>query len=183
MTCSDFLAGFSAFHDGDASEEQREAFEGHLASCPACRRYRDVVTRGVELLRSLPPQPPRHDFRPRLQHAIYHEDAERVRRRGSSSLAGTGAMTLVAGVAILAGILWTPVLFEEGTAVELPAVVVNTPPAVSPASQAGPAPLRSPNQPASFLDANLWSQPNTLLFEHSTLQRQREGSMVRTGLR
>jgi anti-sigma factor RsiW len=182
MTCSDFLAGYSAYHDGDASEEQRDAFEGHLASCPSCRRYRDVVTRGVELLRSLPAPTPRHDFRPRLQHAIYHEDAERARRRSSSSLAGTGAMTLVAAVAILAGILWTPVLFEEGTAVELPPVVVNTPPATSPASREDPVPLRYSTEPASFLDSNLWAQPNTLLFEHSTLQRKREGSMVRTGL-
>jgi hypothetical protein len=180
MTCSDFLAGFSDFYDGDPSKDQREAFEAHLAACRSCRRYRDVVERGVELLRSLPPQTPRHDFRPRLQHAIYHVDAERARRRSSSSLAGTGAMSLVAGVAILAGILWTPVLFEEGPAVELPPVVVNTPPATSPTG--APAPLRSSAQPASFLDANLWAQPNTLLFEHSTLQRKREGSMVRTGL-
>lgn len=182
MTCSDFLSEFSEFHDGNAPEDKREAFAAHLASCPSCRRYRDVVERGVELLRSLPPQFPRDDFRPRLQHAIYHVDAERARRRSSSSLAGTGAMTLVAAVAILAGILWTPVLFEEGSAVELPPVVVNTPPATSPASREAPAAVRSSAQPASFLDSNLWAQPNTLLFEYSTLQRMRDGGMVRTGL-
>lgn len=181
MTCSDVLARFSEFYDGDAPEEHREAFEVHLAGCPSCRRYREVVDRGIELLRSLPHQRPRDDFRPRLQHAIYHVDQDRARRRSSSSLAGTGAMGLVAAVAILAAILWTPVLFDEVPAVELPPVVVNSPGAPAPADVDATTPARG-TRPASFLDANLWAQPNTLLFEYSTLQRQREAGMVRTGL-
>jgi len=180
MTCSDFLARFSEFHDGDLSLEEQEAFEDHLAECPSCRRYRDVVARGVELLRSLPRPEPRDDFRHRLQHSIYHVDEQRLRRRSASSLAGTGAITLVAAVAILAGILWTPVLFDEVGPVELPPVVVNSPGAPQVAPVAGP-PTRNPDF-GSFLDSNLWSQPNTLLFEYSPLHRQRDAGMVRTGL-
>lgn len=179
MNCSEFLATFSEYHDGVLSPEEREAFDAHLSACASCRRYREVVERGVKLLRSLPRERPRDDFRPRLQHALYHVDEERIRRRtSSSSLAGTGAMTLVAAVAILAGILWTPVLFDDVPAVELPPLVVNAP---APTSDAPVTPAARDFESRPFTDSNLWSQPNTLLFEHSSLHRHREGGMVRTG--
>lgn len=181
MTCTDFLARFSEFHDGDLSPEEQAAFDEHLATCTSCRRYRDVVARGAELLRSLPGPTPRDDLRQRLQHSIYHIEEERLRRRSGSSLAGTGAMTLVGAVAILAGILWTPVLFEDAPAVDLPPVVVNAPSASTVSGPEGANPSRG-FEPASFLDANLWSQPSTLFFEYSPLQRQRDAGMVRTGL-
>jgi hypothetical protein len=180
MTCPDFLSRFSEFYDGDPSLENRQAFEAHLESCRSCRRYHEVVVRGVELLRSLPRPEPREDFRPRLQHAIYHVDEERWRRRRSQSVPGTGAMTLVAAVGILAAILWTPVLFDEAPSVELPPGGGNTPGApANPSSVSSPA---RPAEPASFLDSNLWAQPNSLLFEYTTLYRARGSGVVRTGL-
>lgn len=182
MTCSEFLARFSEFYDGDLSLESREAFEEHLAACRSCRRYLEVVERGVELLRSLPSPELREDFRPRLQHAIYHVDEERWRRRGPQTLSGTGAMTLVAAAAILAGILWTPVLFDDVPSVELPPVVAQPPERSSDPSVTLSSPDRHRGERGSFLDSNLWSQPNALLFEYSPLQRGREGGMVRTGL-
>lgn len=180
MSCSDFLARFSEFHDGEVGPDDREAFEAHLDACAACRRYREVVERGIALLRTLPAPSPREDLRQRLQHAIYHVDESRMRRRSSSTLTGTGAMGLVAAVAILAGILWTPVLFEDVPSVELPPLVVNAPVSAPRPAPAVPSLRSDPSAP--FQDSDLWAQPNTLLFEHSPLQRQREGAMVRTGL-
>ncbi|HKJ01512.1 MAG TPA: zf-HC2 domain-containing protein, partial [Longimicrobiales bacterium] len=81
MTCTEFVDGFSEYHDGTASEAQIRRAEDHLASCPRCRRYREVVVQGAALLRSLPPPDVQEDFVPRLQHRLYHVDEEAALRR------------------------------------------------------------------------------------------------------
>ncbi len=179
MKCSDFLSRFSDYYDGDPSLEDRDAFEEHLDSCASCRRYDEVVRRGVEFLKKLPSPDPRDDFQARLQHSIYRLDEERRRRR--SPMGGSGTMAAVAVVAILLAVLWTPILLETEPVAELPRIVVEHPVNSAPASQAT---SRLESEPLSpFEDSNLWTQSNVLLYRNSQLfQRHREPGLVRTGL-
>ncbi len=179
MKCSDFLARFSEFYDGDPSCEDRKAFEEHRASCASCRRYEDVVRRGVEFLRELPAPAPRDDFRARLQHSIYQADERRRRRR--APLGSSVGMAAVAAGAILFAVLWMPVLLDTEPVVEMPRIVVENPPEPVPTPTA--ASRLEPDPISPFEDSDLWRQSNALLYRHSPLfQRHREPGLVRTGL-
>lgn len=108
MDCSEFLDRFSELEDGLAGREAQEAAEAHLAGCGECRRYRKVFRRGAELLRSLEAPSVPDDFRPRLQHRIYHvEDAQALDRSGSS---GTTVVTALGMVALLSAVAWSPAM-------------------------------------------------------------------------
>jgi anti-sigma factor RsiW len=179
MTCSDFLAGFSEFYDADPSLKNAEAFRAHLDACSSCRRYHEVVRRGAELLRDLPPAGSRADFHDRLRHSIYTHEEEQRRDRGS--LGSSAMMAVVAIAAVLAVLIWTPSIWVGEPSVDLAPIVVHTPgpeaPAPFPVSRAGSA------SSATFLELELWTQSNTLLYERSPLyQRSREPGLVRTGL-
>lgn len=188
MTCSDFLARFSDYYDGNAPPADRKAFQEHLNACDSCHRYHRVVQKGVELLRALPTPAPRDDFHDRLRHSIY--TAEEAKRRRRSPMGGSGAMTLVAMAAIMAAVIWTPALWEGGSAIQLPPIVVNEPAPSQPGNLLSAPSVRSlrpsPSNVASsprFRDLELWNQTNALLYEHSSLyERYREAGLVRTGL-
>ncbi len=129
MDCSEFLERFSELEDGLTDRETQEAAEAHLQGCGDCRRYRRVFRRGVDLLRSLESPSVREDFRPRLQHRIYHlEDGEALDRSGSSA---TTVFTALGMTALLSFAAWSPALRGSTPEVEAPPVAARpaeTPP-------------------------------------------------------
>ena len=128
MTCSDFLARYTDFRDGGLSLEAAGRCGDHLQSCPACRRYDEVVSRATDLLRAMPGAEPPEDFQARLQHSIYSLHEERRRQRILRG--GSGAMSVVAMTAIVATLVLVPVFWESDAVVELPPIVVAEPAAV-----------------------------------------------------
>lgn len=189
MTCSEFLAGFSDYYDSDPGASSRGRFEEHLRACRSCARYRDVVDRGVEALRSLPPSPLREDFRDRLRHSIY--DYEEERRHSGGTLGASPVMLMVAAAAVVAAVLGGPFLFRREPSVEIAPIVVQRPPEPRPRPQPSlldpipEAPTVRVVQDTPRLEAlELWERSNALLYEHSPLyQRYRDPGLVRTGLR
>ena len=177
MTCSNFIRGFSEFYDGVAPASFKEHAESHLASCPDCRRYLEVVDRGRDLLRSLKGVDLTEDFGPRLQHRIYHvADAEAL---SGNSASGATAATAFGMAILLVFAAWSPALLSTGPEVQLAPIVVSRP---------GPRPvgLRSSSfslfpkrRPLPFAEAGLWSQPADLLFQHSSLNEGRGTAEMR----
>ncbi len=182
MNCQEFLERYSEFRDIDEADTEPDSFEAHLDSCPACRRYHEVVERGVELARSFSGPPIREDFEDRLRHHIYHADlvAHTRRRDGSSPLIAVA----LAAAAILAGVgAWGPIsTITTAPTVDLPGISASAPQV---RTILEPQPVQqSPERSPAFLNhSNLWSESNTLLYEHSNLyHRYRDGTLIRTGL-
>ncbi len=142
MKCSEFLDRYTDFHDGALAPEESGAFCGHMTRCAACRRYDEVVTRGVELLRALPETGPGEDFRARLRHSIYTMQEERRRRLGSSAR----TMPLLGALAFFGALFVALTLREEEPVVDLPPIVAEAPSPV--AGERLPLPLSSPLLPA-----------------------------------
>jgi hypothetical protein len=119
----------------------------------------------------------RDDFRPRLQHRLYHVDEEASLRRHASS--GTTALA-VAGIAVLlTAVAWSPSLRPSAPVVELAPIVVSSPP---PRAVARPL-LRFTDlgfqtgrgQVKGSMD--LWGDAHALLFQYSRLsQRYRQSA-------
>lgn len=185
MHCEDFLERYSEFRDRDENDTDVSVFEAHIAECQSCRRYHEVVERGVGLVRSLSGPRPRSDFTDRLRHRIYHADltAGEPRRDASSPFIPFA----LAAAALLAGVgVWGPI----SSAMTPPAVALPGVSAAEPAPPPSFQPLMSGEQlepgvrnPAFLTRSDLWDQPNALLYEHSPLyHRYREGSLIRTGL-
>ncbi len=180
MTCSDFLETYTDFRDGTLPVAKAGRCMSHLQTCPACRRYDEVLSRGVELLKAMPPEEPSGDFRSRLQHSIYTLHEERRRRRVPR--AGPGAMSLAAMFTIVTTVILTLVLWESEAVVDLPAIVAERP--ATRGLTVIPAPIAPPVPTQPFQDLELWARSNTLLYEHSSLyHRHREPGLVRAGLR
>jgi anti-sigma factor RsiW len=51
MTCRDLVEGLFAFVEDDLDRGSKDAFEGHLRSCAACRAYRRSYETTVRLLK------------------------------------------------------------------------------------------------------------------------------------
>lgn len=181
MKCSEFLARFSDFYDGGAPEPDRVAFSAHLEGCASCRRYLEVVRRGVDLLRELPPIEPREDLPERLRHAVYSLEEERRRRR--SSPGASGVMAMVAAAAVLAMLVWTPLLRNVEPTVELTPIVARRPAPLPFVPLAVPRPAPTTQSSALFAESDLWSRSNALLYQHSNLgRRYRASGLVRIGI-
>lgn len=185
MTCSEFVECYSEVRDGIACKVIAREAEEHLASCSSCRRYHQVVERGSELLRALPEPDIRDDFVPRLQHRIYHVDQEEAIRRHASS--GATGLAVLGMAVLLAAVAWAPVLRRGAPVVELPPIVVNRPPPAARARAVAAFTAFSTRSRASTvqaLEAGLWGDARTLLFEYSRLARRYEGggAFVRSGL-
>ncbi len=181
MTCTEFVEGFSGYYDGTAPEAFIEDAEEHLEDCPTCRRYRHVMARGAELLRSLPEAQVIEDFAPRLQHRLYHVDEEASLRSHTSS--GTTALALVGMAVLLAAAAWSPALRSVVPTVELEPIVVSRPRA---RAFLRSFPAYSPHfgSQQRVTNAGLWDDASVLLFQHSPLY-QRYGTrspFLRTGL-
>lgn len=172
MNCTEFVQRFSEVHDGTAEASAVADAEKHLKGCPGCRRYRDVVTRGGELLRSLPEIDVGDDFRHRLQHRLYHVDDEEALRAHASS--GTTALTALGMAVLLTAVAWSPSLRSEAPTVELDPIVVSDPPRDLWARPALLAPLALPFSPVGTddLDRTLWDDAHRLLYQYSPVQQR-----------
>lgn len=184
MDCSDFLSDFTEYYDGSGDPDLRSRAEGHLESCPSCRRYLEVVERGARILRSLPEVPVPSDFRPRLRHRIYHvadEDA-----LGSSRVSsGVNAVVVVALAVLLGFAAWTPLVGDRVPEVTLSPIVVSEAPPRRPALRLSPASFlggSSPRlEPAAFRLQG-WEGSRSLLFPDSPPAPARAGLLLRAGL-
>jgi hypothetical protein len=185
MDCQQFLARFSEFFDGRAEAGVLEEMEAHRACCERCRRYSYILETGGNLLRGLPALDVPPDFRPRLDHRIFHlEDGASIAKQSLTS--GARMVSVVAVAVFVALSAWAPTMSRsEPVAVELPAVVVADP----------PAPSFTPNEPKPTFPRNLsiftttefqdgiWGDPHDLLREYSPiLDRRRTQPLVRVGI-
>lgn len=168
MNCSEFVARFTDYVDGDAPPADVEAMEEHLGGCESCRRYRTVVEHGAALLRSLPAPELQEDFEPRLQHRLYHVQEERSLSEHATSR--TPAFAVFGIAVLLTAVAWSPLLRGSAPVVQLEPIVVDrapTAPRVRPVNgERRPLELR----PAPALDAGLWE--DTRLYEYSPLSRR-----------
>ena len=128
MVCQEFIDSYTEYVDGLLSDDDHARFEKHLVDCDSCQRYERVLTRGLSLWRGLPVAATSPDFRPRLQHRLYHvEDAGKLSVRQQL---GKAALVAVALVGLLA-VAWMSFATRMSYEVELPAVAVQAPPAVA----------------------------------------------------
>ncbi|HSG06750.1 MAG TPA: zf-HC2 domain-containing protein [Longimicrobiales bacterium] len=169
MTCTEFVESFSDYHDGTATEAQVHEAESHLARCRRCRRYRDVVARGADLLRSLPAPDIREDFVHRLQHRLYHVDEAAALDRHTSS--GANALAVLGVAILLTAVAWSPALRPGSPVVELAPIVVSRPP-VSRVRPVAFSALSTVRPALRASDSVLWNDAHTLLFEYSRLARR-----------
>jgi hypothetical protein len=160
MGCSEFLEHFSEYFDGVGEPAFLAEADAHVASCDQCRRYRDVVVRGRELMQAAPGPRVSRDFYPRLKHRIYHvEDADALAKTSVGS-ATSGAAVL--GIAVvLTVVAWSP-LMRDKTEVELAPIVVDNP---RPTAKLGlrPPPVRLTTNDDRDLVRPLPGSPGTVL--------------------
>jgi anti-sigma factor RsiW len=125
VSCSDFIRDYSDYRDGFLSREELAATEAHLSGCDSCQRYERVVSAGIDELLSIPEIEPSDDFLNRLQHQIYHVDAE----RGVLSREGSGASTVfvVVLLTLIGAAAWFPVIRQAANTVELAPVAATAP--------------------------------------------------------
>lgn len=184
MTCSEFLTRFSDFYDEPAGSDIRRRAARHMESCSACRRYFEVVERGVRMLRSMPAAQISPSFGSRLEHRIHHVlDEEANRRDGIAS--AMPVVTLVGMAVLLTVVAWAPKLRDTTPEVELPPIVISNPPSDAMPVRVGPSRFLT-GQPGSLLRVGdgLWDDPNSLLYEYSPLSGKYRTNRVltRTGL-
>jgi anti-sigma factor RsiW len=186
MNCTHFLARFSEYYDGLMDPEERERAEEHLRDCASCRRYRRVVERGVERLRSLQPVSVPDDFQARVRDRLRHEEDDRGPAMVGSAASGTSLGAALAMALLLVAVAWSPSLEDGAPEVRVPAIVVSEPaPSVRPGlSVPASSFFRARSELRVDLDApTLWRDPGSLLHEYSSLHRRYPGgSASRTGL-
>ena len=119
VSCSEFIRDYSEYRDGLLSREELSATEAHLSICRPCQRYERVVSAGIEELLSVPELEPSDDFLGRLQHEIYHVDAE---RRIAGRESGASIVFVLLLLSLIGGAAWFPVVREAVNTVELPPV-------------------------------------------------------------
>ena len=124
MVCQEFIDSYTEYVDGRLCGDDRTRLEKHLRDCDSCQRYERVLTRGLTLWRGLPVAATSPDFRPRLQHRLYHvDDAGKL---SASQHLGKAALASVALVGLLA-VAWMPFAARTSFEVEVPAVAVQPP--------------------------------------------------------
>jgi anti-sigma factor RsiW len=174
MNCSDIVARFTDYLDGSLGERETATVREHLDECSSCRRYRNVLEHGAALLRSLPEPELREDFRPRLQHRLYHVDDEKALSAHATS--GAPALTVVGIALLLTAVAWAPTLQPGAPLVELDPIVVDRAPRRASLLPVISTPLGtfSSKTPAD-LDGGLWE--NALLYDYSPLSQRYLRSM------
>lgn len=178
MTCSEYVERFSEICDGAASPEVARQADEHLAACPSCLRYRRVLERGAALLRTLPAPDVNEDFVPRLQHRLYHVDQDEALRKHTNS--GATAMAVLGMAVLMVAVAWAPMLRPSAPVVELAPIVVSRPPAAVRARQVASFTAFAVRPGGGAMDAGLWGDARTLLFEYSRLA-QRYGNRASSG--
>ena len=172
MTCSDFIDRFSEYFDRVGDDVFIEEADGHLSSCPSCRRYLEVFERGRELFRSSPTVRVGGDFYPRLKHRVFHlEDADALARGSAGS--ATTAVTILGMAVLLTLVAWSPLIRAAEQKAERAAEVNR------PTTDGGlglrPRPVTFSAGTLRFTQGfertpqDLWERPEVLLWEYSPL--------------
>ena len=174
MNCPDIVACFTDYLDGVSEPSEQVAIEEHMQHCRDCTRYMNVLLNGAELLRSLPELELKDDFKPRLEHRLYHVDDERAIAVHAGSR--TQVMTVLGIALLLTGVAWSPTLFVRPPAVELPAIVVDKPPLRGTVYPLRAMPIgvrdRDRSESGSDLDESLWV--DQLIYDYSPLSDRYE---------
>jgi hypothetical protein len=181
MNCTEFQAHFSDYYDATGDARFMAAASTHLDGCAECRRYRDVVEQGIQVLRAAPAQSVSGDFLPRLQHRIYHlEDGPRL-TRGETAGSATTTTTALAIAMLIAVAAWSPALVRAPEVAIEPIVVTQPEPRV--------VGIRTPDYrdqlalasaEASRIHQGLWDDPMLLTrYSPLTSARGRAGSALR----
>ncbi len=193
MTCAEFLDRFSDYYDGLLPPAVAARYDDHKAECEACMRYSRVLDRSLSLLRDLPEVEPSSDFQARVHYRIQvDDDRELVGFGPMGSAAATRTVALVA--VLLAFTAWAPSMARHtldngvGALVASPEIAVGNG-ARSDAGQADEiqmAPFSAGQLSAPSDDVKqLWSYPNAILYEYSSLSARNrwrtdeDGSFVR----
>jgi len=176
MDCSEFISRFSDYYDSRSESGEAGPMEAHLESCVSCRRYHRVVTRGGQLLRALPRPSVGSDFRPRLQHRIYHvEDEAALSTAGSS---GTTGATALAMAILLTLAAWTPSIRDSAPEVALPPLLVGAPGPSAPSFASPgtlflrPTSILERSMPRSSPPQGLWMHSHSMLYQYSPLSEK-----------
>lgn len=178
MDCSQVVARFTDYLDGQASADEASAIERHLDGCSKCIRYENVLKHGALLLRSLPEPELREDFVPRLQHRLFDVDNERILREHGGS--GAPALTVLAIAILLAAVAWSPALFLSSPVVQLEPIVVDRAPERSPFRPVSATPPGTFSTKGDTELPGLWA--NTLLYDYTPLsQRYQQRARARRG--
>ena len=70
MTCQELVELVTAYLDGSLPDDQRRAFDEHLAACPGCDRYLDQLRTTIDVLGELPEESLTTPARERLLEAF-----------------------------------------------------------------------------------------------------------------
>lgn len=185
MSCSEFLSSFSTFYDASPGSPERGVAEAHVSGCDSCRRYLEVVERGVSMLRAMPTLAVPANFGPRLEHRLMHvmEEENGLRAETGSAV----PVVSVLGMAILlTAIAWTPKLLDSTPEVEIAPIVVSQPPEdAAPFGTARPPFLLGDVNPSPLrLGEGLFDDPTSLFYQYSPLgeKYRKSGLLRRTGL-
>lgn len=114
MNCQEFLDRYSEYLDEEMEPPERERVERHMAECASCRRYDDVMRRGLSLVRQLPPVEISADFERRLHCRI--RELEMGGGFGDESTGRSPGASVAVSLAIaaaLALIAWSPLIWRE----------------------------------------------------------------------
>ena len=182
MECSDFLSRFSDFYDAPPESQFRRQGEAHLEQCEKCARYARTVASGAALLKTLPRIELSESFRPTLEHRLFHLEDENTLARAAGASA-VPVLTAVGLAIVFAIVAWSPVFRGSPVQVEL-APVASSPVSGEPAFVLGNGAtgtgVFTPQEPVLDLQKELWSDPNALLFEYSSMrERYRAEGLLR----
>jgi hypothetical protein len=185
MSCSEFLTSFTTFYDAAPGSPERADAEAHLAGCGSCRRYVQVVDRGVSMLRQVPAPSVPANFGSRLEHRLMHVmDEQNEFRSGTGS--AIPVVTVLGMAILLTAIAWTPRLFTSTPEVELPPIVVSEPPEnAAPFGTARPPFLLGDVNPSPLrMGEGLFDDPTSLFYKYSPFgeKYRKSGLLRRTGL-
>jgi hypothetical protein len=186
MRCSEFIDRFSEYFDRVGDERFLEDAESHLASCPSCSRYLEVIERGRELIRSSPSVRVAGDFYPRLKHRLFHLDDKDSLSRGSAGSATTG-VTILGMAVLLTLVAWAPLMRVRGREVEQGPTLTRH--STNGVSGLRPPPVSFSSNGARFPEGfdrtsrDVW-EPQLLLWEYSQLRESYApaGGLRRVGL-
>jgi hypothetical protein len=183
MTCTEFQNRFSDYYDGTGEPAFMAKASSHLDGCPECRRYRDVVEQGIQILKAVPAPSVSDDFLPRLQHRIYHLEDGQALSRGETAGSATSTTTALLIAMLIAAAAWSPALMRAPEVQLEPVVVTRPEPRVVGIRTPGYRDLLAletePTE-ASLIHQGLWDDP-MLLTRYSPLSggRARAHSVLR----
>ncbi|MGQ0813838.1 MAG: zf-HC2 domain-containing protein [Gemmatimonadota bacterium] len=109
LNCKEVLARHSEYIDGEMTPADAERWRAHVAACPLCARYDRVLRRGISLVSSINELEPGPEFLTHLRFRLGDEQ-----NRMTMRLVSNGAAAGVSIAAVLALIVWVPLMLMSG---------------------------------------------------------------------